>query len=342
LKPVAEVDMTLNLDERIGHQGRRPGPSSRWSSPIAVGAATVVAALIFTKSAVAETIERPFNPPIGSRWTIESIETEKDEGGDPTTTSTKKTTQLLTYAAKLPDGYRISFQTTASTFEGDTDDPAMMRAAAAAMRGLTYRVVTDLSGKPLRVENLDEVRAALRKLVDVTTGTLADPQVIDAAKKMMAGMADQDDKQAAEHVGRLRMIALGQNTGFKPGESRQRTFDESSSFPTPIRQAQTVTLLDMTPDGAKAHYRVTEVSDPESMRALLLALIGKFDTSDPQVREQIDAIKQMVLRQESQIEIEVIDGMTRNLDIVSITERRLGAGGVRVTTHETLAITPAK
>jgi hypothetical protein len=202
------------------------------------------------------------------------------------------------------------------------------------MRGLTYRVVTDLSGKPLQVENLNEVRATLRKMADTISGTLDDPGVAEGVKKIMADMTDKDDKQVAEHVGRLRMMALGQNTGLRPGESRQQTLDESMGGAPSIRQTQTVSLLDMTPDGAKAHYRVTEVSDPESARAMLLAVVGELDTSNPEVREQIDAIKKMVLRQESQIEIDVVDGMTRTLDIVSITERRLGDVGARVTTHE--------
>jgi hypothetical protein len=327
--------MTLIIQKPIGHKRWRLGRS-------AVGAAIVIAALIFAKSAVAETVERPFSPPVGSRWTIENIETETDEGSnDPTTTSTKKTTQLLTYEGKLPEGYRISFQTTASTFEGDTDNPVTMRAGAAVMRGLTYRVVTDLSGKPLRVENLDELHATVHKMVDTISGTLDDPAMVEAVKKILAGMLDEDEKQAAEHVGRLRMIALGQNTGLKLGESRQQIFDESTGREPPIRQTQTVTLLEMASDGAKAHYRVTDIADPESARAMLLSIVGKLDPSNPEVREQIDGIKKMVLRQESQIEIVVVDGITRNLDIVSVTERRLGDVGGRVTTHETLTVAPA-
>ena len=318
------------------------GCKRRWLGGAPIGVVIVIAALIFAKSAVAESVECPFNPPVGSHWTIESIVAETDEG-DATTTSTKKSTQLLTYEEKVPDGFRISFQTTAYTFEGNTDNAVMMRAGAAVMRALTYRVVTDLSGKPLRVENLDEVRVTLRKMADTISGTLDDQAVAEASKKVMADMFDKDEKQAAEHVGRLRMMALGQNTGLKPGESRQQTFDEfmGRGIP-PIRQTQTVTLLDMAPDGVKAHYRVTEVSDPESARAMLLSLVGKLDNSDPEVREQIDAIKKMVLRQESQIEIDVVDGMTRKLDIVSITERRLGNEGTRITTHEALTVAPAK
>ena len=329
--------MTLIIRVPIGHQRRRPRRA-------AIATMIVVAALGFAKSAAAETVERPFNPPVGSRWVIESNETEKDEAsGDPTTTSTKKTTALLTYEAKLSDGYRISYQTTESTYEGDTDDPAEMRAAAAAMRGLTYRVVTDLSGKPLRVENLEEVQAALRKMIDATTGTLANPQVVDAAKKMMAGIAEEDEKQAAQHIGQLRRMALVQNSGLKPGETRQQTVAKTDSFvQTPEHETVTVTLLDAAPDGAKARFRVTEVSDPEAIRAMLLALVGKLDPADPEVRDQIAAIKQMVFRQESKIEIDVIDGMTRNLDIYSVTERHLGASTARISNHEVVTISPAK
>ena len=304
----------------------------------------IVAALIVASAALAETVERRFNPPVGSRWTIESNETEKDEAtGDPTTTSTKKTTALLTYEAKLPDGYRISYQTTESTYEGDTDDPAEMHAGAAAMCGLTYRVVTDLSGKPLRVENLEDVRAALRKMIEATTGAVANPQVADAAKKMMAGIAEEDDKQAAQHIGPLKRMSLAQNSGLKPGESRQQTITETESFsPTPKHDTVTVTLLDAAPDRAKAHYRITEVSDPEAARAMLLAVVGRLDPTDPEVRDQIAAIKQMVLRQEATVEIDVVDGMTRNLDIDTVTERHLGASSARISTHEAVTISPAK
>jgi hypothetical protein len=286
--------------------------------------------------------ERPFNPPIGSRWIIQSDETEKDEAdGSVTGTSTKKITALLIYEEKLADGYRITYRRTDGSYAGDTDDPAVARAALAAMQGHSYRVVTDPAGMPLRVENLVELRAAVRKTIDDVAAKAGNAEVEDFVKKLMADLANVDEKQAAEHLDELPLLARGQNTGLRPSEVRRQTIAETVPGATPIQKTITLRIADIAPDGARVRLELVEVSDPESLKARMISLLGKLDLSNPAVREQVEAVKKMHFTQESRTEINVVDGMTRNLQVDSVTFRSLLGGTARITNRNLVTVSPA-
>jgi hypothetical protein len=293
-------------------------------------------------AAAADPNERPFNPVIGSRWIIQSDETEKDEAnGSVVGSSTTKITALLVYKEKLPDGYRITYERTNSSYDGNADDPNAARAALAALQGLTLQAVTDLSGKPLRVENLPELRVALQKMVDGVTGTVADPQTAAAARTMMADLAKTNEKDAAEHnFGKLPVLALGQNSGLALGETRRQTLEEAVPGATPLQTTVTLTLLDATPDG-KRRYEFDEVVDPDSMRAMLVAYLSKLDTSNPEVQEQIDQAKKITISQEHRTQIEVSDGMARSLHVEEVTVKRLQDAETRLTTNNAVTVSPA-
>lgn len=299
-------------------------------------AATSIGAL------AADPSERPFNPTIGSRWIVQSEETEKDEAnGAVVGSSTTKITALLIYKEKLPDGYRITYERTNSTYEGNADDPAAARAALAALQGHTLQAITDLSGKPLRVENLPELRAALQKMVDGLTGSVADPQTAAAARTLTAEFAKTDEKEAAEHnLGELPALALGQNSGLALGETRRQTVEEAVPGATPLQKTVTLRLLNATPDGNR-RYEFVEVVDPDSMRAMLVAYLSKLDTSNPEVQEQIDEAKKMTISQEHRTQIEVSDGMARSLHAEAVTVKRLQDAETRLTTTNAVTVSPA-
>ena len=244
-------------------------------------AAAVVLIMAPSRGLAADWAERPFNPPIGSHWIVQSEETEKDEVNSSVTgTSTKKITALLVYDEKLADGYRVTYRWTGGSYEGDADDPATVRAALAAMQGHSYRVVTDPAGKPLRVENLVELRAALRKTIDDVAAKATSAEVAAAVKKLLAALANVDEKQAAEHLDKLPLLARGQNTGLKQGEVRRQTVPEAVPGATPIQKTITMKILEGDLDGAKVRLELTEVNDPESLRGMMMSLLSKLDASD--------------------------------------------------------------
>jgi hypothetical protein len=313
---------------------------------LAGGAVLVAAGLAATSSVVtaADWVERPFNPAVGSRWIVQSDKTEKDEAGSSVVgTSTTKVTALLVYEDKLSDGYRVTYRRTDSTYEGNADDPAAARAALSALQGHTYRAVTDLAGKPLRVENLGELRAALQKMVDDVAGSAADPQITSAAKKLMADLANVDEQQAAKkNLDELPVMALGQNSGLKLGEVRRQTIADPVPGASPLQNTTLLTVVEAAPDGAKVRLKLTETTDPESMRAMLTSFYQKLGASSPAVREQIDAVKEMQFTQETQTEIEVFDGMTRSLHAEMVTSKSLpGEGEVRITESKIVTVSPA-
>src|SRR5262249_40784593 len=101
-------------------------------------------------------------------------------------------------------------------------------------------------------------------------------------------------------------------------------------------------LVDAASHGAKAHYKLVETTDPESMQAMLIGLLRKLDQSDPAVREQIDAAKKMQFTQVEQTEIEVVAGMTHGLDITMTTKKLVpGEPEVVIVNHRVVTITPA-
>lgn len=188
---------------------------------------------------------------------------------------------------------------------------------------------------------MPELRAALQKMVDGLTGSAADPQTAAAAKTLMADFAKTDEKDAAEHsFGELPTLALGQNSGLALGETRRQTVEEAVPGATPLQNTVTLTLLEATPDG-KRRYEFVEVVDPGSMRAVLVAYLSKLDTSDPEVREQIDQVKKMTISQEHRTQIEVSDGMARSLHAESVTIKRLQDAEGRRTTTNTVTVSPA-
>src|SRR5215470_7589500 len=68
------------------------------------------------------------------------------------------------------------------------------------------------------------------------------------------------------------------------------------------------------------------VCSPQIKLTATISLLGSLDPSDPAVREQIEAVKKMHFTQESRTQIDVVDGMTRTLQVDSVTFRSLLGG----------------
>src|SRR5262249_36148086 len=112
----------------------------------------------------ADTAERPFNPPVGSRWIIET-ETKTDEmKPEGARNSLIRTRAEMTIEAKTADGFRIAYVHRGMTAEGNDPRLPLLRSAMQALDGVTIRATSDLHGKPVRVDNLDEAKAAVRSM----------------------------------------------------------------------------------------------------------------------------------------------------------------------------------
>src|SRR5579864_3430422 len=138
--------------------------------------ATIIAAGIFAAAALggsllyppaaaaeAEAKQAPYDPPVGSRWSIVSEgKEEKIQDGKSVETTTFTRKEELTIVEKTATGFRVSTVLRAADFHGGKAETGA-NALLGALRDVVIRGVVDQSGKPIRIENLEEVAAAHKK-----------------------------------------------------------------------------------------------------------------------------------------------------------------------------------
>ena len=81
---------------------------------------------------------------------------------DSTATSLIRTRAELTIEQKTADGFRISYVQRDATVEGNARSVPLRRAYMKVLENVVIRASTDPSGKPLRIDNLDEAKATMR------------------------------------------------------------------------------------------------------------------------------------------------------------------------------------
>ena len=289
----------------------RKGPTALATILPLVLASTLAAA---PGARAADWVERPFDPPVGSRWIIQSDETSEDNRDGHVQTSVMKTTSELTIEQKTADGFRITFVVRNAAYEGEARTAALVGPMTRALENLVVHATTGPNGMPLRVENLDEVLAAARAAIDGSTAALAGtPEVAATLRKLATAMLIVDDKRAPKiYLGTLATLAIGQNSGLRPGETRRDADEAVSPFGgAPIKSNATLRIDRADPATGNVRLIRTRAFDSDAIRELLrrVAQIGGDDGKDPQRLDNF--MKQFTMTLDSRTEINVEDGMTR-------------------------------
>jgi hypothetical protein len=312
--------------------------------------AIVVAALISMSAArafAADTAERPYDPPVGSRWIIES-ETNSDEvRPDGPQTSLIKSRAELTIDQKTSDGFRISYVNRGMTAEGNARMLPLLRSSMMALENVTIRATTDLTGKPVRVDNLDEAKAAMRNVAGNLTAPFQDkPQVLAVINQMISGLIEVDaSKAAAAYIDDLPALAKAQNTGMKPGEIRRAS--KAADNPLGGGGLKSNEAFEMTEADAatgKLKFVNTTSYDAASMKDFMQSVTRKLlaASGDNAKPEQIDSlIRSMVLSLDERTEFEVEDGMTRKISQKKVTLVRAMGHDLSKTETKTVTVTRA-
>jgi hypothetical protein len=296
----------------------------------------------------ADAPERPFNPPVGSRWIIETETTTDEiraEGG--ARNSVVKTRAETTVDAKIADGFRITYVHRGATAEGNDPRLPLMRSAIQALDGVTIRATTDQRGMPLRVDNLDEAKAGMRSVAAGLTEPFKDkPQLAALLSQIMAGIIDVDaDKAAASYLEELPQLAQAQATGMKPGEVKR----SSDAVDNPLgggvlKSNSSFTLSAADAASGKRTYVNTTAYDADSMKEFIQGLSKKLlaAAGDSATPAQIDSIlKQMVLSLDERAEFSVEDGMTRRISEKTVTAARALGRSMQKTETKIIAVAPA-
>jgi hypothetical protein len=289
--------------------------------------------------------EPVYDPPAGSRWIIESEIRDEETRPEGSTTSLVRTRTELTVEEKTPDGFRISWVQRGATVEGNARGVSLRRAYAGVLENVVIRASTDSAGKPLRIDNLDEARAAMRHSADGLATQFADrPAPRALFDQLMSELTEVDSAGAASaYVGALAVLAVAQNTGMKPGEFRWTSkpaenplggdaLNSNERFERVDADSSHLTFVKVTSIDAAS------MSDfMHSFARGLLAASG--DSVTPQRVDLL--VKSMVFSFDKRAEFEVEDGMTRKVSEKSTTVFRGMEQNLIQTEERTIAMTRA-
>jgi hypothetical protein len=284
-------------------------------------AAMVVVTTLGAAPAVAA--ELVYDPPAGSRWIIESEIRGEEIRPEGSTSSLVRTRAELTVEQKTPDGFRISWVQRGATVEGNARSVGLRRAFAGVLENVVIRATTDSAGRPLRVDNLDEARAAMRLSADGLAAQFAEmPAARALFDQLMSELTEVDAAGAASvYVQPLAMLAVAQNTGMKPGEFRWTSrpaenplggdaLNSNQRFELVEGDAPLCVFVSVTSIDAAS------MSDfMHSFAKGLLAASG--DSLTPQRVDLL--VKSMVFSFDKRAKFEVEDGMTRQVSEKSTT-----------------------
>jgi hypothetical protein len=296
----------------------------------------LILAGVFTVAASARA-DVLYDPPVGSRWTIQrdlhKEEVSHENGKTDVQKSTLKITAELIVKAKTAGGFQVIYARRKSSYDGE--NAGAMRASLAALENIEMRATTDPTGKPQRVENFEDIKAGVRKMIDTLAAT-TDRETAAALRTMLSGMTQIDGIKAAElYLDELGDLAAGQNTGLKAGEQRQTTVTLPNPMGPGFVSTRTLAMISADPAKGDAKLVLTEVHDPESIRAFIVHLL-KSSGANP------DDAKTMELSLEAKSDIEVAGGMTRSLKRESTTSNRLLPNYRIIKSFKTVTVTPAK
>src|SRR5690349_6905447 len=103
-------------------------------------AVAVWIALPAAQAFAADAVERPYDPPVGSRWIIESeTVTEQVRPEGPARNSQIRMRSELTIDAKTSDGFRISYVNRGTTADGNDPSVTLLRSAIKALENVPIR-----------------------------------------------------------------------------------------------------------------------------------------------------------------------------------------------------------
>lgn len=293
--------------------------------------ATIIAAGIFaaaaalggsplhlSAAAAAEAKQAPYDPPVGSRWNIVSEgKEEKIQDGKSVETTTFTRKEELTIVEKTATGFRVSTVLRGADFQGGKAETGA-NALLAALRDVVIRAVVDQSGKPVRIENLEEVTAAHKKGFEQMLATFSDkPEVAAKMRQLLEPLLTQvsqnPDEAAQWYLDTLKQLSLAQNTGLAVGEERRSSEATTSPFGgAPIKTNISLRLVEADAAAGTAKLVRTQAYDPVALKEFMTALAKKLVTGAS--LDQLEKVmNEMSLSMDERTEFSLEHGMARSV-----------------------------
>ena len=297
-------------------------------------------------SSRAHAAELAYDPPVGSRWIVETEIRSEETRPEGSTTSLVRTRAELTVEAKTADGFRISWVQRGSMVEGNARSVALRRAYANVPENIVIRASTDASGKPLRIDNLDEARAAMRRSADTLAAQFAErPAARALFDQLMSELTEADAENAASvYIDAMVSLAAAQNAGMKPGEFRWTSKPAQNPLGGDALMAnERFELTDVDSAGRLIFVSATSV-DPVAMSDFMQSFAKSLlaASGDSVTPARVDLlVKSMLFSFDKRAEFQVEDGMTRKVAEKSTTVFRSMEQNLTQSEARTIAVTPA-
>ncbi|MGB6634166.1 MAG: hypothetical protein WBF12_00670 [Bradyrhizobium sp.] len=204
--------------------------------------AVILVAMGTLSAGRAAAAEPVYDPPVGSRWVIVSEIRGEETRPEGSTTSVVRTRAELTVEEKTPDGFHVSWVQRGATVEGNARNLSLRRAYAGVLENVVIRASTDSAGKPLRIDNLDEARVAMRRLVEADTAgrlTFVSVTSIDAAsmsdfmqsfaKSLLAASGDSVTPARIDLLVKSMVFSFDKRAEFEVEDGMTRKVSEKST-----------------------------------------------------------------------------------------------------------------
>ena len=282
----------------------------------------VLVAVLATPALAQTFTDRPYNPPAGSKWQIVAeTNTVESRPGAANRDEHILTRADLVIEEKLPDGFfRVTYTTRSIDVTGSTTASKLIGDAYSAMRDIPVRARLDTAGRPVEVENLAEVKAAMRGVVDKITGQFdSNPKVAAFMRQIMQRLLDVEGRDAATtYLEELSPLAAVQNLGLKPGGVRQDTETSPNPFGGKGFKTLLTTRLDSYDDktGTARFVRKREF-EKDSLRDAVADVVRKLaDAADNKTftPEMMEMMKKINFSIEGEAVYDVDNGMTVRID----------------------------
>jgi uncharacterized coiled-coil protein SlyX len=301
---------------------------SRFAKNLVAGTLAIpflaLAALALPGVARCAGVEAVYDPAVGSRWTIVSeSRDEKAQDGKLTETTSFTRREELTFIEKAGAEYRISTVLRSYETQGGTVESTAVEALLGALRNVVVRGVLDSGGKPVRVENLEEVVAAQKQGIERVVDALTDKPAMAAKLRglleaVTSNSARDPDSVARWYLESLALLSVTQNTGLALGEERRTAKSSPNPFGgDPIKTNEVLRLVEADPAAAKLKLVRTISYDPAAMKEVSIALAKKLlDGSSADAMEKL--MSQISLSMEDRAEFVVENGMTLSVSETSV------------------------
>jgi len=249
----------------------------------------------------------------------------------------------VTIEQKTPDGFRVSYVHRGATVEGNARDLSLQRAYMKVLEDVAIRASTDLAGRPLRIDNLDEAKAAMRSAANGLAGQFdGKPATRALFDQLMSELMEVDGGRAASvYLGHLAQLSVAQNTDMKQGEFRLAAKHAENPLGGDALMANERFEL-VEADAATGRLKFVNLSsiEPGSMKDFMQDFARSLlaASGDSVTPEKVDSlVSSMVFSLDKRTEFEVADGMTQKVAEKSTTmfrgmEQNLTQTEVRVIT----------